>query len=156
MRRLSPKGTARRGDFYDLPPGKSQPTCDDRKISRRPSKIVMGNHHARRGECAPKVGGQHLFCRFQFRRRTSRTRLAHVVLAQSFDDVADGPKRDRLFETLMRRLDAMAPYRDGLREVVAWVRRDPIAALRMNSRLVNSLRFMLEAAGSKAKAWRAL
>jgi hypothetical protein len=47
----------------------------------------------------------------------------------------------------MRRLDAMAPYREGLREIVAWLRRDPIAALAMNQSLINSLRFTLASAG---------
>jgi len=47
----------------------------------------------------------------------------------------------------MRRLDAMAPYREGLREVVAWLKRDPAAALAMNQVARNSMRFMLEAAG---------
>jgi len=47
----------------------------------------------------------------------------------------------------MRRLDAMAPYRAGLREIVAWLKRDPIAALAMNASIVNSLRFALASAG---------
>ena len=46
----------------------------------------------------------------------------------------------------MRRLDAMAPYRDALREISAWLRRDPAALIEMNRLTVNSLRFMLEAA----------
>ena len=29
----------------------------------------------------------------------------------------------------MRRLEAMAPYREGLREVAAWLRRDPAAVV---------------------------
>ena len=47
----------------------------------------------------------------------------------------------------MRRLEAMAPYREGLREATAWLRRDPAAALAMNQVVVGSMRFMLEAAG---------
>ena len=41
----------------------------------------------------------------------------------------------------------MAPYRDGLRETSAWLRRDPAAALAINQVVVGSMRFMLEAAG---------
>jgi hypothetical protein len=55
--------------------------------------------------------------------------------------------RERLFDVLMRRLDAMAPYRESLREIAAWLRRDPLAALAFNPSMVNSMRFMLEAAG---------
>jgi hypothetical protein len=45
----------------------------------------------------------------------------------------------------------MATYREGLREVVAWLRREPAAALAMNQVVVNSMRFMLEAAGIEAE-----
>lgn len=62
------------------------------------------------------------------------------------DDLADEPARDRLFDVLMKRLDAMANYREGLREVSAWARRDPVSALALNSAMLNSMRFMLEAA----------
>ena len=55
-------------------------------------------------------------------------------------------KRDRLFDVLMRRLDAMAPYRDALRGIYGWVRRDPTSLIEINRLTVNSLRFMLEAA----------
>jgi len=74
-------------------------------------------------------------------------RIDRVVLDQKFEDTATDSARDRLFDALMRRLDALAPYKAGLREVVAWLRRDPIAAARINVPIVNSLRFMLEAAG---------
>jgi len=74
-------------------------------------------------------------------------RIDHAVLAQTGDEMAAEAPRERLFDVLMRRFDAMAPYRAGLREVAAWARRDPIAALRLNQLVVNSMRFMLEAAG---------
>jgi len=74
-------------------------------------------------------------------------RLDRAVLEQKFEDGATDSARDRLFDVLMRRLDAMAPFKAGLREVVAWLRRDPIAAARINQPIVNSMRFMLEAAG---------
>jgi hypothetical protein len=51
----------------------------------------------------------------------------------------------------MRRLEAMASYREGLREVAAWLRREPTAALAINQVAVNSMRFMLEAAGIEAE-----
>ena len=69
------------------------------------------------------------------------------VLEAVNDDLAAEPARDRLFDVLMRRLDAMAPYKEGLRAVAAWARREPVSALALNSALLNSMRFMLEAAG---------
>ena len=74
-------------------------------------------------------------------------RIDRAVLEGTTDDLMGEPARDRLFDVLMRRLDAMAPYRAALREIAAWVRRDPIAAYRMNQAVLNSMRFMLEAAG---------
>jgi len=73
-------------------------------------------------------------------------RIDRAVLAHPADEAPLETPRDRLFDVLMRRLDAMAPYRDGLREIYGWARRDPIALLRINQAVVNSMRFMMEAA----------
>ena len=69
------------------------------------------------------------------------------MLSHEDAELAREAPRERLFDVLMRRLDAMAPYREGLREITAWLRREPVAALAMNQSIVNSMRFMLEAAG---------
>ena len=55
-------------------------------------------------------------------------RMDRAVLEQDTGELADENARERLFDILMRRLEAMAPYREGLREVAAWLRREPIAA----------------------------
>ena len=91
-------------------------------------------------------------------------RIDRAVLAQDDGELADENPRERLFDVLMRRLEAMAPYREGLREVTAWLRREPAAALAMNQVAMSSMRFMLEAAGieaagrvrapSSSRAWR--
>jgi hypothetical protein len=46
----------------------------------------------------------------------------------------------------MRRIEAMTPYKEGLREAVAWLKRAPGAVLAMNQVVTTSMRFMLEAA----------
>lgn len=69
------------------------------------------------------------------------------VLAADSKDLADEPAKERLFDVLMRRLDAMAPHRAGLQGVMAWARRDPLALAALNQVALNSMRFMLEAAG---------
>jgi AcrR family transcriptional regulator len=74
-------------------------------------------------------------------------RIDRAVLAQDSSELADESPRERLFDILMRRLEAMAPYREGLREATAWIRRDAAAALAMNQAVIGSMRFMLEAAG---------
>ena len=74
-------------------------------------------------------------------------RIDRAALSGGEAGLADSSKCDRLFDALMRRLDAMAPYREALREIVAWLKRDPIAALAMNASVINSLRFALASAG---------
>ena len=73
-------------------------------------------------------------------------RIDRAVLSTPLGDLAASPARDRLFDVLMRRLDAMAPYRDALREISGWLRRDPAALIELNRLTVNSMRFMMEAA----------
>lgn len=77
-------------------------------------------------------------------------RIDRAVLAQDTGELADEGPRERLFDVLMRRLEAMTPYREGVREAIAWLRREPAAALAMNQATMNSMRFMLEAAGIEA------
>jgi AcrR family transcriptional regulator len=78
-------------------------------------------------------------------------RIDRAVLAQHGEELADESPRERLFDILMRRLEAMAPYRQGVREAAAWLRREPAAALAMNQVVMSSMRFMLEAAGIEAE-----
>lgn len=56
------------------------------------------------------------------------------------------PARERLYHVLLRRLEALEPYRNGLESVYNWVMTDPVAAAALNRQIVNSMRFMLEAA----------
>jgi AcrR family transcriptional regulator len=68
------------------------------------------------------------------------------VLAAGPADPAD-PARDRLFEVLMRRFDALAPWKAGLWVVWADSRRFPLQSLTLGFRLDQSMGWMLEAAG---------
>ncbi len=70
-----------------------------------------------------------------------------IVLAQTGETLADEAPRERVFDVLMRRLDAMAPYKLGLQGVAEGVRREPLTAAALNGVVVNSMRFMLAAAG---------
>ncbi len=78
-------------------------------------------------------------------------RIDHVVLDASGDGLTGEPVKERLLDVLMRRLDALAPYKLGLEAVSDWTRRDPLAAAAINRVLVNSMRFMLEAAGIESE-----
>jgi AcrR family transcriptional regulator len=64
------------------------------------------------------------------------------------DGVAEGETaRDRLFEIVMRRFDALAPHKAGIEAILRDARRDPLAALFGAKRLMRSMGWMLEAAG---------
>ncbi len=69
------------------------------------------------------------------------------VLNQNGHDLDDEPAKDRLFDVLMRRLDAMAPDKVALESISRWARREPLSALALNQVALNSMRFMLETAG---------
>jgi AcrR family transcriptional regulator len=59
----------------------------------------------------------------------------------------DQSPKDRLFDVLLRRLEVLKPYRPGLESISEWSVRDPFAAAALNKESMNSMRFMLEAAG---------
>ncbi|GEP08391.1 TetR/AcrR family transcriptional regulator [Methylobacterium gnaphalii] len=69
------------------------------------------------------------------------------VLDGDFSDLADEPTRERLFDVLMRRLDAMAPYKTALRRISYALRGDLLSLAALNGVALNSHRFMLAAAG---------
>lgn len=74
-------------------------------------------------------------------------RIDHVVLEGTTSDLAEEPVRERVLDIMMRRFDALKPYRDALRSIARALRRDPLSIAAMNQVAMNSLRFMLAAAG---------
>ncbi|TXN15806.1 TetR/AcrR family transcriptional regulator [Methylobacterium sp. WL8] len=69
------------------------------------------------------------------------------VLEDDGSDLAEEPTRERLFDVLMRRLDAMTPYKPALRRIAYALRGDPLSMLALNGVALNSHRYMLAAAG---------
>lgn len=69
------------------------------------------------------------------------------VLAHDVKDMAGEPVRERLFDVLMRRFEALAPHRDALRSVRDGLMTDPMGAAAMNQVTVSSMQWMLAAAG---------
>jgi AcrR family transcriptional regulator len=74
-------------------------------------------------------------------------RVDRMVLDGTGTDLEGEPVQERLFDVMMRRLDALAPHKDGLRRIGRAVRRDPLTLASLNQMAVNSMRFMLAAAG---------
>ncbi|MFM7610550.1 MAG: TetR family transcriptional regulator, partial [Alphaproteobacteria bacterium] len=66
-----------------------------------------------------------------------------------------GSARDRIFDVLMRRLDAMQPHREGILRLFEDMRRDPLLALALAPHIGIAMRWMLEAAEVEAKSGEA-
>lgn len=66
----------------------------------------------------------------------------------------DETLRDRLFDAMMRRYDALRPHREAIAALTEGMARDPVAALALSSALLRSMAAVLEAAGVPADGWR--
>jgi AcrR family transcriptional regulator len=78
------------------------------------------------------------------------------VLAEEEPEAREGGARDRLFDVLMRRFDALAPYREALGNIVFDQARDPLSALCGLRRMRRSMACMLEAADFSTGGLRGL
>ena len=81
-------------------------------------------------------------------------RIDEVVLAAPIEAEADARPRDQVFDLLMRRFDALGPYRDAMLVLGRELPTEPCAALAVGARLVRSIAWMLEAAGISAAGVR--
>ena len=70
-----------------------------------------------------------------------------TVLDERDEDMGDQPPRDRLFDVLMTRIDAFAPYKAAVRTLRDAAKADPGLALEFNRLGVRSQGWMLTAAG---------
>jgi len=66
----------------------------------------------------------------------------------------EGRARDRLFDVVMRRFDALAPYKAGVAALLHDLTRDPLAAACAWPGLARSMALMLEAAGLSSAGLR--
>jgi AcrR family transcriptional regulator len=80
--------------------------------------------------------------------------IDRAVLAGGSADMTEEPARERLFDVLMRRLEALAPYKEAVRSLLRSTRRNPGLALALNAMALRSQRWMLEAAGIGASGPR--
>src|SRR4051812_45097846 len=74
-------------------------------------------------------------------------RIDEKVLATPVEAEIDERPRDRVFDLLMRRFDALQPYRGAIEVLGRELPTDPLAALAAGAGLLRSMRWMLEAAG---------
>jgi AcrR family transcriptional regulator len=75
--------------------------------------------------------------------------IDQAVLASGEGDMAEEPVRERLFDVLMRRLEALTPYKEAVRSLMRSSARHPALALGLNRLGVRSQQWMLTAADIK-------
>ena len=74
-------------------------------------------------------------------------RIDEAVLAPPLEASEDERPRDRIFDLLLRRFDALQPHRAAIEVLGRELPTDPLAALGAGARLLCSIAWMLEAAG---------
>ena len=70
-----------------------------------------------------------------------------AVLAEQDPDDEEGSARDRLFDVMMRRYDALRPYREAVGNILLDLGRDPLTAAGLLPGSGRSMALMLELAG---------
>lgn len=81
-----------------------------------------------------------------FMRETDKKVLAGGEQLNLDPELAAQPARDRLFEVLMRRFEALAPYREAIRSLYRSARTNPRLAMGINKLAVRSQQWMLSSA----------
>ena len=77
-------------------------------------------------------------------------RIDESVLDAADPDLAGEDPRERLFDILFSRIEALNPHREAIRNLGAASRRDPLLAIELNRLSTTSMAWMLTAAGIRA------
>jgi AcrR family transcriptional regulator len=80
-------------------------------------------------------------------------RADQAVLRGRRPDSAESA-RDRLFDVLMRRFDALKPHKDGFSAIARALSGDPASVACLSPRFLRSMGWMLEVAGLDSSGWR--
>jgi len=103
------------------------------------------------GAIARKAGVSLADCRAEFRSVLAvlaayTKEIDRQVLAGGDADTAEEPPRERLFDVMMRRLEALAPHKAAIRSLARSAACNPGLAFALNGLTVRSLQWMLTAA----------
>jgi AcrR family transcriptional regulator len=83
-------------------------------------------------------------------------RIDERVLSSLDPDMANESPRERLFDILFSRFEALAPHRQAIRNLGKAASRDALLALELNRIVATSMRWMLAAAGISATGTRGI
>jgi len=111
------------------------------------------------GDIAARAGVALTDCREEFG-STLAILAAHMkqldrqVLGRSDADMAEEPPRERLFDVLMQRIEAMTPHKEAVRSLMRSASRNPGLGIALNGLAVRSQAWMLTAANIDAAGTR--
>ena len=74
-------------------------------------------------------------------------RIDRIVLEGRATDLADEPARDRVLDLMIRRFDALSPYRAALKSIHKAFSGDMLGLAALNQQALNSWRYLLASAG---------
>lgn len=74
-------------------------------------------------------------------------RIDRIMLESIPKDMIDEPARERVLDLMLRRFDALLPYRAALRSITKGMAGDPLGLMALNQQGLNSWRYLLESAG---------
>jgi len=72
--------------------------------------------------------------------------IDNKVLSSDLSDMIEEAPREKLFDVLMRRMEALTPHKQAVRSLLRSAARNPGLAMALNGFAVRSLQFMLSAA----------
>ncbi len=99
---------------------------------------------------AAGISPAELYARFPSKVAILRAYLGQIDETALADPVAaDEPVRDRLFDLIMRRFDALVPHKAGVRAILADLPADPATGLCLGPRFLRSIAALADAAGVK-------
>src|SRR5439155_5332043 len=82
--------------------------------------------------------------------------IDRIVLAGIDADLAEEPPRERLFDVLMRRIEALSPHKEAVRSLARSAGRNPGLGFALNGLAVRSQQWMLTAADISAAGPRGM
>src|SRR6266850_5268837 len=140
-------------------PTRSEPGPSDTRARIMTAFMALlgekGIEHIERAEIAKRAGVSLAQLRAEFGSplailAAQVKEIDRAVLDAGDDDMAEEPPRERLFDVLMRRIEALEPHKAAVRSLARSVARNPGLAVALNGLAVRSQQWMLTAADISA------
>src|SRR6266850_8657 len=146
-------------------PTRSEPGPSDTRARIMTAFMALlgekGIEHIERAEIAKRAGVSLAQLRAEFGSplailAAQVKEIDRAVLDAGDDDMAEEPPRERLFDVLMRRIEALAPHKAAVRSLARSAARNPGLACALNGLAVRSQQWMLTAADISAAGPRGM